>query len=732
MNEHLEMKQLISAYFDGETTPAETQQAEAHLRECAQCREYFSQLKKISSSLKTWNDEALSFDSEQNVRKNLNVLKSREERKMKTRDLALSIGAGSIFLIVLAVAVQQIYVKNPNQQVAMVRSAAKVLGSVSGNTPMPQVIAEKTDQLALQNTGTEAAGQYEPYYLKSNYPVQPTAVLEVAQYQDRTAGEVQSSSYSVPEDARMKAESMHDMAAPTADPQEFEYWRGGVRHEYIPPNTEEYGRISENQFLNAQQDPLSTFSIDVDTASYANVRRFLTQGQLPPADAVRIEEMINYFSYDYPQPNWGDAFSITLESAPCPWNPQNNLVLIGLQGKNLEGRNLPASNLVFLIDVSGSMAQPNKLPLVKEAFKMMANQLRPQDRISVVVYAGSAGLVLDSASGADKWNVLSALDRLQAGGPTAGGQGIELAYSIAQKNFIRGGNNRVILATDGDFNVGVSNDDELVRLIEGKRNNGIFLSVLGFGMGNYKDGKMEKIADKGNGTYAYIDTLQEAQKVMVNELGSMLYTIAKDVKIQVEFNPAQVKAYRLVGYESRLMAKEDFNDDTKDAGDLGAGHTVTALYEIVPANAFWNPTPVGSVDPLKYQATKVKGSSDLMTVKLRYKEPDGFRSRLVSRVLNQNRIGWQFVSSNFQLASAVAEFGQLLRNSPYKGNASYQSVIQRAQGAIGQDPYGYRSEFISLVQKASYLSPVYTYPPVYPPVPMPAPENNQIQFKGNR
>lgn len=722
MNEHLEMKQLISVYMDGEATPAETRQAEAHLRECAQCREYFSQLKKISSSLKTWNDEALSFDSEQNVRKNLNVLKSREERKMKTRDLVLSVGAGGIFVIVLAVAVQQIYVKNPNQQVAMVRSAAKALGSVSSAVQLPQVSQERMNQPALQKVGTQGTTQQ----------VQPTAAPEVNQYQQRIVGGMQSSLYIMQEGKKMTSESMHDMAAPTAYPQEFEYWGGGVQQQYIQPNTEEYGRISENQFLDAQQTPLSTFSIDVDTASYANVRRFLTQGQLPPADAVRIEEMINYFSYDYPQPNWGDAFSITLESAPCPWNPQNNLVLIGLQGKNLEGRNLPASNLVFLIDVSGSMAQPNKLPLVKESFKMMANQLRPQDRISVVVYAGSAGLVLDSASGADKWNVLSALDRLQAGGSTAGGQGIELAYSIAQKNFIRGGNNRVILATDGDFNVGMSSADELVRLIEGKRSDGIFLSILGFGMGNYKDGTMEKLADKGNGTYAYIDTLQEAQKVMVNELGSMLYTIAKDVKLQVEFNPAQVKAYRLVGYENRLMAKEDFNDDTKDAGDLGAGHTVTALYEIVPANAFWNPTPVGSVDPLKYQATKVKGSSDIMTVKLRYKEPDGFRSRLVSRELNQNRIGWQFVSNNFQFASAVAEFGQLLRNSPYKGSSSYQSVIQRAQGAIGQDPYGYRSEFIGLVQKASYLSPVYTYPPVYPPVPMPTLENNQIQFKGNR
>lgn len=346
-------------------------------------------------------------------------------------------------------------------------------------------------------------------------------------------------------------------------------------------NTEEYGRITENEFLAAVNNPLSTFSIDVDTASYSNVRRFINQGQLPPADAVRIEELINYFKYKYPEPDGDEPFSISAELAACPWEPAHKLVHIGLQGKRIPLANAPANNLVFLIDTSGSMDSPDKLPLLKSAFKLLTDQLREQDRVAIVVYAGSAGLVLPSTSGSDKKTILSAIDKLEAGGSTAGGAGIDLAYEVARTSFIPSANNRVILATDGDFNVGVSSDGDLLRLIEREREAGVFLTVLGFGAGNIKDSKMELLADKGNGNYAYVDTIHEARKMLVSGLGGTLNTIAKDVKVQVEFNPANVQAYRLIGYENRLMRAEEFNDDKKDAGELGAGHSVTALYEII-------------------------------------------------------------------------------------------------------------------------------------------------------
>ncbi len=493
---------------------------------------------------------------------------------------------------------------------------------------------------------------------------------------------------------------------------------------------ERYDLITENEFLDATQNPLSTFSIDVDTASYSNIRRFLSNGQMPPKDSVRIEEMINYFDYKYPAPTWNNPFSITLEQGPCPWNTSHQLVLVGLQGKTIADNQTPESNLVFLIDVSGSMNEPDKLPLLKESLKMMVTQLRPQERVSMVVYAGSAGLVLDSTPGYDKQAILSAIDRLSAGGSTAGGQGIQLAYQIAKKNFIRNGNNRVILATDGDFNVGVSSDAELVRIIEEERKSGIFLTVLGFGTGNLQDAKMEKLADKGNGNYFYIDNINEGKKVLVDELGSTILTIAKDVKIQIEFNPAHVKEYRLVGYENRKLAKEDFNDDTKDAGELGAGHTVTALYEIVPAGT-WESH--GNVDPLKYQKQTTKKSiftneNEMMTVKLRYKEPNSDTSRLITQVLNRPGYTfgkvWYGPSDNLSFASAVAEFGMLLRDSKFKGNSTYQDVIQRAQTSAYTDNWGYKGEFIGLVQRASSLDPN-QYQNV---VPVQQPDYNQGQY----
>ena len=470
-------------------------------------------------------------------------------------------------------------------------------------------------------------------------------------------------------------------------------------------NTEDYDNIVENKFLFPKQEPLSTFSIDVDEASYTNVRRYLLNGSLPPAGAVRIEEMINYFDYDYPQPQNGDPFSVVTEISECPWNNNHKLIHIGFQCKIIPLENLPNSNLVFLIDVSGSMDEPNKLPLVQASLKMLTEQLREQDKVAIVVYAGSAGLVLPSTGGSNKIKIKEAIDNLQAGGSTAGGEGIQLAYKIAKENFIKGGNNRVILATDGDFNIGPSSDDALVRLIEKERRSGVFLSVLGYGMGNYKDNKMQQLADKGNGNHSYIDNINEAKKVLVQEFGSTLFTIAKDVKIQIEFNLQKVQAYRLIGYENRMLASEDFNDDQKDAGELGSGHTVTALYEVIPVGVKDEFTK--SVDALKYQTNRTitsNHSNEIMTVKLRYKKPDEDVSKLITKAVIDDHKSLASASDNFRFSAAVAEFGLLLRNSEFKENSSYQQVISLAKSAKGKDVNGYRSEFINLVSSTTSLA----------------------------
>lgn len=463
---------------------------------------------------------------------------------------------------------------------------------------------------------------------------------------------------------------------------------------------EQYHRIYENRFLEAASNPLSTFSIDVDAASYSNVRSFLNEHTLPPADAVRVEEFINYFPYDYPEPRDRHPFSVTLERSTCPWNTDHQLLLVGLQGKHLDPEELPPSNLVFLLDVSGSMDEPDKLPLVKRAFQLMVPHLRPQDRVAIVVYAGAAGLVLPSTPGSRKQEILAALERLEAGGSTAGAAGIQLAYDVAREHLKAAGNNRVILATDGDFNVGPSSESDLVRLIEKEREDGIFLTVLGFGTGNLRDAMMEQLADKGNGHYAYVDSEREARKVFVDELSGTLLTIAKDVKLQLEWNPSRVKSYRLVGYENRVLAKEDFDDDRKDAGDMGAGHSVTALYEIVPARGEeLSENPAGQ---LRYQnvalTDQARLSGEWLTLKLRYKDPRGSTSRLLSRTLeDEDHAGRP--SETLRFASAVAEFGLLLRDSEFKGNASAPRLIARAREAMRFDPEGYRSEFVGLVEK---------------------------------
>lgn len=469
---------------------------------------------------------------------------------------------------------------------------------------------------------------------------------------------------------------------------------------YVEHNTEDYDLIEENRFHAVTDEPLSTFSIDVDKASYANVRRFINQNQKPPKDAVRIEELINYFSYDYPTPKDGHPFASHLEYGDCPWNKDHKLLMIGLKGENMNNEEVPASNIVFLLDVSGSMNSYNKLPLLKSSFEILIDKLRPQDRIAIVVYAGNAGCVLESTPGNEKVKIKTALNNLNAGGSTAGGAGIKLAYKIAKENLIPDGNNRVILATDGDFNVGASSDAELIRLIESKRDDGIFLTILGFGMGNYKDNKMEQLSNKGNGNYAYIDNILEAKKIFSDELWGTLYTIAKDVKIQIEFNPNAVESYRLIGYENRLLNNEDFNDDKKDAGEIGAGHTVTALYEIIPAGA--NET-TGHVDDLIYQSREVKHSNDLMTLKLRYKAPDENSSRLLTKSVKAKSIHSSELSDNFRLAASAAMFGMLLRDSEFKGSANWDNTLTLAKSAKGEDKYSYRNEFIQLIEKAKYL-----------------------------
>lgn len=512
-----------------------------------------------------------------------------------------------------------------------------------------------------------------------------------------------------------------------------------IRQPSEPGNTEAYDTITDNPFLTAKENPLSTFSIDVDTASYANVRRFLNTGHLPPKGAVRIEELVNYFHYDYPQPKAGEPFSVNMEVAGCPWTPEHRLLRIGLKGREIPKEQRPPANLVFLIDVSGSMMPENRLPLVKESLRLLVDQLSEKDTVAIAVYAGASGTVLEPTH--DKAAIREALGRLQAGGSTNGGAGIKLAYELARRSFDKEKTNRVILATDGDFNVGVTNQSELVDLITKEAKSGVFLTVLGVGYGNLKDSTMEKLADKGNGNYAYIDTLAEGRKVLVEQMAGTLITIAKDVKIQIEFNPRQVSGYRLIGYENRLLAKEDFNNDKKDAGEIGAGHTVTALYEIVPVNL---KTPsLTAVDPLKYQpkaaakpatpldtanertftgtttsagetrittdhealaATKEAAiQNELLTLKLRWKAPDADTSTLREIPLTDEGLTYEKSSQDFRWAAAVTGFGMILRDSQYKGAATWNSIKELAEEGRGEDPAGYRAEFIQLLDKASAL-----------------------------
>lgn len=473
-------------------------------------------------------------------------------------------------------------------------------------------------------------------------------------------------------------------------------------------NTENYAHITENGFKKATDNPLSTFSVDVDAASYSNMRRFINGGNLPPKDAVRIEEMINYFDYNYEQPKGNAPVNIVTEIGTAPWNSQHRLVHIGLKAKNIPTEKLPPSNLVLLIDVSGSMNSYNKLPLLVSSLRLLTDNLRDQDKVAIVVYAGNSGLVLPSTSGDNKQAIKEALNKLSAGGSTAGGAGIKLAYKVATDNFIKGGNNRIILATDGDFNVGANSDADMQTLIEEKRKSGVFLTVLGFGMGNYKDSKMEVLANKGNGNYAYIDDINEARKVLINEFGGTLFTVAKDVKLQIEFNPAKVQAYRLIGYENRLLNNEDFNDDQKDAGEMGAGHTVTALYEIIPVGV--ESKFLKSVDALKYQnvpktTPSSKNTNEMLTVKIRYKQPDGNQSKLLEQpVVDRYHEKLSNTSDNFRFSASVAMLGMLLRQSEFVQESTFEQAIALAEGAKGVDKEGYRAEYVKLAKSAQLLA----------------------------
>lgn len=505
----------------------------------------------------------------------------------------------------------------------------------------------------------------------------------------------------------VRGKRRHEQAAPTI----VGYNASGVSTApYYSPKPEPgagepYAHLPENGFRPVAKEPLSTFSIDVDAASYSNVRRFLQQGQLPPPDAVRVEEMLNYFQYNYPQPAAAapEPFRLITEQAQCPWNPAHQLVQVALQARQVATEKLPPANLVFLVDVSGSMQGEDRLGLVQQSLRLLTKQLRPQDRVALVVYAGAAGTVLPPTAGSERATILQAIDNLAAGGSTAGGAGLRLAYQVARQHFNKEGNNRVILCTDGDFNVGEQSDDALEHLIVQERESGVFLTVLGVGQGNYQDKKMELLADKGNGNYAYLDNLDEARRVLVQQFGGTLFTLAKDVKLQVEFNPQRVREYRLVGYENRVLAAEDFNNDRKDAGELGAGHTVTALYEVVPVGA------PGAVDGLKYQPAKPAAvapeSAELLTVKLRYKEPRGLTSRLLAVPLAGAARPLAEASENLRFAAAVAQFGMLLRQSDYRGSATYETTIRLAEGARRFDPDGYRAELVRLVRLAEGLRP---------------------------
>jgi Ca-activated chloride channel family protein len=573
-----------------------------------------------------------------------------------------------------------------------------LLGGCSPSNPLPVAGKAADEKPAVSNTVQEPAKSADKEAAPPPQPVPagvtppaPSAPALVGAGLEKRAQEVKQSTVAV--------SAAHQAPARSAE-------LDALRPPSQPTDRENYAQIEENPVKPVAEQPVSTFSIDVDTGSYANVRRFLNSGRLPPRAAVRIEEMINYFDYDYPAPaSRQPPFQVSTELASAPWNPKTTLLAIGIKGYQLPQNQLPPANLVFLIDVSGSMNAPDKLELLKPAMKLLIKQLRREDKVAIVVYAGAAGMVLEPTQGSDKAKIEAAIDRLAAGGSTNGGAGIQLAYALARQGFIDQGVNRVILATDGDFNVGTVNFDALKELVETQRKSGIALTALGFGTGNYNDRLLEQLADAGNGNYAYIDTLREANKVLVEQMSATLLTIAKDVKIQIEFNPALVEEYRLIGYENRVLRREDFNNDAVDAGDIGAGHTVTALYEIALKGSGGSLT-----EPLRYSGTTANPAEsargdEIAFLRLRYKQPDSDASQLQEWPIQRRQLAekWQATSERFRFAAAVAGFGQLLRGGRHTALFGYDEVLAIARGARGEDPFGYRGEFLTLVSLARSL-----------------------------
>ena len=689
----------LTAFALGELTGAERTAMEQTAASSPEAQEFVAETQQLARLL----EADYAADAQLPSERLPNVVTMREQRRLWSSTQWGSLAAALAIFAVIAVFA-----------VSMIRREGGTLvarGPSTVNLPAKAPIPEATIEAEVPPVEQTYAYQQPSATVPEEMAEAPAAPPEVMA--DKPAAEMKSYGYTGAGKTKVPAAPMMRMMTRNGTLEEAEV-PSRYRQDF---NTATYDHVDENPFLPAASNPLSTFSIDVDTASYSNIRRFINTGSLPPKDAVRVEEMINYFSYDYREPEGDKPFSIDLDSTACPWDPTHRLVRIGLKGREIANDKRPASNLVFLLDVSGSMMPAERLPLVKQAMRLLVEKLTEKDRVAIVIYAGGSGLALQSTTGDRKEVIMRALEELKAGGSTNGAEGIELAYKVAMENFIKGGVNRVILATDGDFNIGVTNQGDLIRLIETKAKSGVFLSVLGVGTDNLKDSTMQKLADKGNGNYAYLDSIDEARKVLVQQMNGTLMTIAKDVKIQVEFNPARVASYRLIGYEKRMLRKEDFNNDKVDAGEIGAGHTVTALYEIVPAGtgATDPAASVPPVDPLKYQSPNPnsvattyadpKRSEETLTVKLRYKKPDGDTSELTERSFTDNGSKFENAPPDLKFAAAVAEFGMILRDSAHKGNGTLGAVIEWAMEGKGRDAAGYRAGFIEMARKAQTLKP---------------------------
>lgn len=700
----------LTAFALGELSGAEREAMEQAVASSAEAQEFVAETQQLSRLLKE------EYEAEQHLtpERSPNIIRMEEQRRLWSSTQWGSLAAAlAIFAVLGVVAVSMIQrnsgtllgikAQRPgNEELAVEALPEAVVEIPPATTPAQQNL------LAMQEPPPPPAPMMPEF--REEKPKADGGTREF-RFRDSLSGKRLAKAPAVSADMAGAGYEHRALGENGPKPAESEL-PGRYRQDF---DTATYDHVSENPFLPAATNPLSTFSIDVDTASYSNVRRFINSGSLPPKDAVRVEEMINYFSYDYREPEGDKPFSIDLDATACPWDASHRLLRIGLKGRDVANENRPASNLVFLLDVSGSMTPAERLPLVKQAMRLLVEKLTEKDRVAIVIYAGGSGLALPSTTGDRKETILRALGDLKAGGSTNGAEGIELAYKVAADNFTKGGVNRVILATDGDFNIGVTNQGDLIRLIEAKAKSGVFLSVLGVGTDNLKDSTMQKLADKGNGNYAYLDSLDEARKVLVQQVNGTLMTIAKDVKIQVEFNPARVASYRLIGYEKRMLRKEDFNNDKVDAGEIGAGHTVTALYEIVPAGtgAADPSASIPPVDPLKYQAqisvpvTTLQANSasaqEMVTVKLRYKKPDGDRSELTERSFVDNGSKFENAAPDLKFAAAVAEFGMILRDSQYKGQGTIGAVIEWAHEGKGRDAAGYRAGFIELARKTRAL-----------------------------